>query len=186
MTLGRIGPTIAPRAQSRPPQRSSVMSVLDHAAVEVAGPAIAQRRRHLPAVTPAGAAIAFALAQIPLALIAIAAEWRGTYEAPEHAGPIVKDVLVYGSQISGAPMPQLIFAFPALLATPSSRRVSPIGTALMGVMGVLVTYNGAMAGLTAPEHAPQAAAIAAGIGFTAAGVALVFVSARALVAGRPR
>jgi hypothetical protein len=162
------------------------MSALDHAAVEIPSPAIAKRRRHLPAVTPASAAIAFALAQIPLALIAIAAEWRGTYEAPEHAGPIVKDVVIYGSQISGPLMPQLIFAFLAFLATRSSRRVSTIGTALIGVMGVLVTYNGAMAGLTEPEHAPQAAAVAAGIGFTAAGIALVAVSVRALVAGRSR
>jgi hypothetical protein len=162
------------------------MSALDHAAVEVPGVAVAPRRRHLPGVTPARAAIAFAVAQIPLALIAIAAEWRGTYEAPEHAGPIVKDVLVFGSQISGPLMPQLIFVALAFLATRSSRRISTLGTAGIGVMGVLVTYNGAMAGLTEPEHAPQAAAIAAGIGFTAAGVALVVLSVRSLIQRRER
>lgn len=165
------------------------MSAIDQAAVELPGPAPASqrwRRRRLGPVTPARAAIAFAAAQVPLALIAIAAEWRATYGAPAHAGPIVSDVLFYGSQVSGPLMPQAIFLVLAFLATRSSRRLSVLGTAGIGVMGVLVTYNGAMAGLTQPEHAPQAAAVAAGIGFTAAGIALVAVSVRSLMRGRAR
>jgi hypothetical protein len=93
-------------------------------------------------------------------------------------------VLRDGSAISGPLLPQLIFAALAFLATRAHPRVSLIGTAGIGVLGLLVTFNGAMAGLTDAEHAPQAAAAAAGIGFVAAGLTLVALSARDLKARR--
>jgi hypothetical protein len=161
------------------------MSALDHAAVEVPGPALAARRHRSPRLTPARAAVAFAVAQLPLAVVAIALEWRGSWAVPEEPGPIVADVLQSGSAISGPLLPQVIFALLALVATRARGRWNVVATAGIGVMGLLVTFNGAMSGLTEAEHAPQAAAAAAAVGFVAAGLTLVGLSARDLTRRRP-
>ncbi len=154
------------------------MSALDHAAVEVPA-SVHSRPRRLPKVTPARAAIAFALVQIPLASAAIALGWRDA-----GTGSLAEDVVLRGSPISGPLMPQLIFATLAFLATRAHPRVSLFGTAGIGVMGVLVTINGLMGGVSDAEHAPEAAAIAGGIGFTAAGLTFVALAVRELMRRR--
>jgi hypothetical protein len=156
------------------------MSVLDHAATRLpAEPATPQITRRTPRVTPARAAIAFAAAQAPLVALAYALGWRGDWTAANEPAANLADYILDGSAISGPLMPQLIFLTLAFLASRRGR-AALVGAAGIGVMGVLVTINGSLAATSDATDAPRAALIAAGIGFTTAGLTFIALSIRAL------
>lgn len=156
------------------------MSVLDHAATRLpTEPAAPPTRRSAPRLTPARAAIAFAAAQAPLVALAFALGWRGEWTAHNEPAATLADYILDGSAISGPLMPQAIFLTLAFLTT-RRRGAALLGVAGIGVMGVLVTINGAMAATSDASDAPRAALVAAAVGFTASGLSLVALSIRAL------
>jgi hypothetical protein len=150
------------------------MSAIDHAAARVpVEPAVARRR--WPAASRA--ALAFAAAQIPLTLIALAFEWRGTWGVPEEHGPILADFLRYGSGISGPLAPQLVLVLLAFGATRGDRLGRLAGGGI-AVMGLLILFNGVMSGFADATWTPRAALAAASVAFVFAGVALIVTGVR--------
>jgi len=125
--------------------------------------------RSLPAA--ARAAVGFALLWIPLTLLALATEWRVSWAAPAEPNGMVRDAVASGTAVSGPLPPQLILL---ALAFGASRggRLGRAAVALIGVMGALIAFNGVMNAVTESEHAPQAAAVAAGALFAAWGLAM--------------
>jgi hypothetical protein len=154
------------------------MSAIDHAAARVPVEPTAATRRPWPAVSLA--AFAFVAMQIPLTLIALAFEWRGTWGAPEEHGPLLADFLRYGSGISGPLPPQLILLALALGARREGRlgRLSGAGFC---AMGALIAFNGTMSGFSDATYTPRAALVAAAVFFAAAGVLLVVAGVRRVV-----
>ena len=156
------------------------MSAIDHASVQVP-PALAvkgQSRRRL--TPPVRVALAFVAAQVPLALAAIALEWRDSGAASTDPGPIVGDVLAKGSAISGPLGAQLIILTLVVLATRTHRTVRLAGTAGLGIFGVLIVINGARSALADHIYAPQAVGVVAGIGFVLAGLTFITLAIREL------
>jgi drug/metabolite transporter (DMT)-like permease len=153
------------------------MSAIDHAAVRVPVEPVAARR---PWPAASRAALAFVAMQIPLTLIALAFEWRGTWGAPEEQGPLLADFLRYGSGVSGPLAPQLILLVLAFGARREGR-LGRVAGAGIGVMGVLIAFNGAMAGFSEAVDTPRGALVVAALFFTAAGFALVVAGVRRVV-----
>jgi hypothetical protein len=151
------------------------MSAIDHAAVRVPVEPVAAARRPWPAVSLA--AFAFVAMQIPLTLIALAFEWRGTWGVPEEHGPLLADFLRYGSGVSGPLAPQLVLLVLALGARRGGLFGRLAGGAI-GVMGALIAFNGAMSGFSDAVYTPRAALVVAAFGFAAAGVLLVVAGVR--------
>jgi hypothetical protein len=164
------------------------MSAIEEAAVRVESgtvrrePARAGRpERRVPA--PARVAIAFALVQLPLMLIAAALDWRTEWGAPEQAGAALADSIKYGSAISGPLAPQVVLLVLAAVATRRDR-FGLVATAGIGLMGVLIAFNGTMSALSDPVDAPAAALVTAGAVFAAAGLSMLVLSLRELRARR--
>ncbi len=155
------------------------MSALDHASVAVP-PALAVKRQSRRLTPPVRAALAFVAAQVPLAVAAIALEWRDSGTGSTDPGPIVSDVVQYGSAISGPLGAQLIILTLVVLATRSHRAVRLAGTAGLGVFGVLIVINGARSALADHIYAPQAVGVAAGIGFVLAGLTFTALAIKEL------
>jgi hypothetical protein len=150
------------------------MSAIDEAAVRLT-PAAGTDRERLPAV--ARAALAFVAMQVPLTLIALAFEWRGTWGTSDEHGPLLEDFLRYGSGVSGPLLPQLIL-LALVFGVSRGGRIGRVAAAAIGVMGVLIAFNGVMAGLSDPDHTPRAALLAAAALFASFGAALATLGAR--------
>jgi hypothetical protein len=150
------------------------MSAIDHAAARLpVDPATS--RRPWPAVSLA--AFAFVAMQVPLTLIALAFELRGTWGTPDEHGALLADFLRYGSGISGPLMPQLILLVLAFGARRDGR-VGRLAGAGFVVMGALITFNGVMGGFAEDTYTPRAALVAAAVFFASAGVALIVTGVR--------
>lgn len=146
------------------------------------GPAVADDKRAVlrrRQNTVSLAAVGFALLQIPLTLIAIAFEWRNALQGSDKEGSLLADFAANGSAISGPLLPQVIFLALALLARRQDRW-GIAATAGVGVMGILVTVNGAAVAFSEPIYAPREALVAAAVLFTGLGLALIALSARAV------
>jgi hypothetical protein len=153
------------------------MSAIDHAAAHLRVEPRAERR---PWPAASRAALAFAAAQIPLTLIALVLEWRGTWGVPDEHGPLLEDFLRYGSGISGPLAPQLILLVLAFGARRDGRLGRVAGGGI-GVMGLLIAFNGLMAGFSDATWTPRAALVAAAVFFGSAGVALIVTGVRRVV-----
>ena len=167
------------------------MSAIDHAVAQVPVEAAAEEvpvgaaaripvdpaatRRRWPAASRA--ALAFAAAQVPLTLIALSLEWRGTWGVPEEHGPLLADFLRYGSGISGPLAPQLILIALAFGARQDGRLGRLAGGGI-AVMGALIAFNGTMSGFADATWTPRAALVAAAVLFASAGVALIVTGVR--------
>jgi hypothetical protein len=125
----------------------------------------------------ARAALAFVALQVPLTLIALAFEWRGTWGTPEEPGPMLEDFLKYGSGISGPLPPQLILLALAF-GVSCGGRLGTVAAGGIGVMGLLIAFNGVMAGFSDATYTPRAALVAASVLFASFGVALAVLAAR--------
>src|ERR671923_2003895 len=124
--------------------KETVMSAIDHAAVRVTPPSAAEA----PGLRPvARAALAFVALQVPLTLIALAFEWRGTWGTPEEPGPMLEDFLKYGSGVSGPLPPQLIL-LTLVLGVSRGGRLGRVAASGIGVMGLLIAFNGVMSGFS--------------------------------------
>jgi hypothetical protein len=154
------------------------MSAIDHAVAQLPAPPAATRRRSWPAVSLA--AIGFAAMQVPLTAIALALEWRGTWGTPEEHGALLADFLRYGSGISGPLPPQVILVVLALGARRDGR-LGVVSGAGIGVMGLLVAFNGVMAGFSDATWTPRAALVAAAVLFASAGALLTATAVRRVV-----
>jgi hypothetical protein len=155
------------------------MSAIDDAVARIPAPAppatTTTRQRPWPAASRV--ALAFVAMQIPLTAIALAFEWRGTWGTPEEHGALLADFLRYGSAVSGPLMPQLILIVLALGARRPGR-LGVLAGAGIGVMGLLVTFNGLMDGFADATWAPRAAHVAAAVLFASAGALLTVTGAR--------
>jgi hypothetical protein len=156
------------------------MSAIDHAVADVPAPADAARtRRPWPAVSRV--AIAFAAMQVPLTALALALEWRGTWAVPEDYGATLADFMRYGSGISGPLMPQLILLTLAVGARRPGR-IGVVAGAGIGIMGLLVAFNGAMDGFADATYTPRAALVAAAVLFVSSGALLTATAVRRVIA----
>jgi hypothetical protein len=153
------------------------VSALDHAAVRIEAPAPPRRRLNRAAI----AAVGFALLQLPLTAIALAFEWRSSHQG-DGTGPMLEDFAINGSAISGPLLPQIILL---TLAALTLRRglLGRIATAGIGVMGVLVTINGILEGLSDPVRAPQWVLYATAAVFAGLGIGLIAASIHSLRVG---
>jgi hypothetical protein len=138
--------------------------------------------RKMPAVSLAAAG--FALLQVPLALIAIAFGWRTTWGTPDEPGPIVGDLIAYGSAISGPLAPQVVLLALALVAC--RRRLRHVAAVGIGLIGALVVFNGGAEALSDPVWTPRPVLIASGALFVTLGGVLVATSAATLFARHAR
>jgi hypothetical protein len=170
------------------------MSAIDHAAVRVkrSDAEDAPGRRALPEEAPVSrpslpgealAALAFVVLWLPLTAIALAFEWRGSWATPDDAGPLLRDFLQYGSAISGPLPPQLVLVALALGAQRRGR-LGCIASGGIGVVGLLIAFNGVMSATSDAHYAPQAAQTLAGLGLGAIGAAMTVLAVRRLVRAR--
>jgi hypothetical protein len=135
----------------QPTTEETIMSAIDHAAVRVTPPHAAKT----PGLsTVARVTLAFVALQVPLTLIALAFEWRGTWGTPDEPGPMLEDFLRYGSGISGPLMPQLIL-LTLTIGVWRGGRLGRVATGGIGVMGLLIAFNGVMAGFSDATWTPR-------------------------------
>lgn len=126
-------------------------------------------------------AFAFVSLWIPLLLLALATGWsdNGTDEGASRLTAYVLE----GSAVSGPLSAQLILLALAFGARRSGR-VGLVATALLGLMGAAIAFQGAASGLADHEQTPQVVGSIAGFGFFAFGTALIAASAGRLLAPR--
>lgn len=90
------------------------------------------------------------------------------------------DFIRYGSAVSGPLLPQLILVALAFLARRESR-LGLVGTGALGVMGLLIGFNGCASAFSNSESAPQAVATVAGLVLAALGILISVLAARRLL-----
>jgi hypothetical protein len=158
--------------------RSPNMSAIDHTAARLPVEPVTATSRPWPTVSLV--AFAFVAMQIPLTLVALAFEWRGTWGTPDEHGPILEDFLRYGSGISGPLSPQLILLALALGARREGR-IGRLAGAGFAVMGALIAFNGTMGGVSDATWTPRAALVAAAVFFVSSGVLLSVTGVRRVI-----
>jgi hypothetical protein len=104
-------------------------------------------------------------------LVAIAFEWRTTWGTSDEAGPVLLDFLAYGSAVSGPLAPQLVLVVLAALARRGgARRI--VGNIGIGIVGLLVTFNGLIEALSDSVWTPRPVHLISGLLFVCLGSAL--------------
>ncbi|HEV2769666.1 MAG TPA: hypothetical protein VGV40_05720 [Solirubrobacteraceae bacterium] len=130
------------------------------------------------------AGIGFALLNVPLGAVAVAADWRTTVDAPLNQGPAAESFLLRGTALSG-PVPPVVLTGALGLLARRHDRWGLAATGLLGAMGLFITINGARQALARPAaHSPRPVLVAGGAIFTALGLRLTAASGRALAAHR--
>jgi hypothetical protein len=156
------------------------MPAIDHAAVRMSSPPPAARGALRGWPAPALAALGFAALWLPLTIIAVIGEWRVTWGAPADEGSLLADFIRYGSAISGPLPPQLILVALAFLARRDSR-LGLVGTGALGVMGLLIGFNGCASAFSESESAPHAVATVTGLVLAGLGILISVLAARRLL-----
>lgn len=130
-------------------------------------------------ITPTRALTTFAVAQVPLMLIAAALGWRRYALDPE---ALLANLAFHGSALSGPLSAQLPFLAVAWAASRPGR-LGAVATWTVAVAGLLITANGlgSLASVD-PVDTPAAALTAGSLGFGAAGLAITLVALRAAAA----
>lgn len=131
-----------------------------------------------------GAAICFALANIPLGLLAAAFDWRTTLDVTDRRRSAARSFATRGTALSGPVAPVVLTGALGLFARRQGR-AGLAATGLTGVMGTLIAINGIRQGLSSPRpHSPRAVLLAGGVIFTAFGSVLAGTSVRAVAGDR--
>ncbi len=157
------------------------MSTIQQASIRVEAPAEPAHRETTdrPRLPRAWAlATGFVMLQVPLTALAVAFEWRTTWGTPDETGPIVSDFLKYGSAVSGPLAPQLALLVLAALAYQRRRRLSASASVGIGLVGLLVAFNGAMELVSDPTWTPRPVLVASGLLFISLGSLLATAAAR--------